>query len=79
MSRSHKKLKVFKLEKSQSIRAKSRQEKREDQEGEVEEPQFESEMEFFLHFLWSSRGYHIEDNSDEYYNLKNTQSTLAVI
>ena len=45
----------------------------------MEEFQFESEMEFFLHFLWSSRGYHIEDNSDEYYNLRNTQSTLAII
>ena len=38
-------------------------------------PIFSSEYEFFLNFLWSQKGYQIEDNGDEYYNLENLQST----
>jgi hypothetical protein len=32
---------------------------------------FQNEMEFFLHYLWSQKGYVVEDNSDEYKNLRN--------
>ena len=41
-------------------------------------PEFQSEYEFFLHHIWSQKGYKIEDNSDEYYNLTNLQSSQSM-
>ena len=36
--------------------------------------EFETEFEFFLHLMWSQKGYDVEDNTDEYGNMQNVQS-----
>ena len=36
---------------------------------------FRSEYEFFMHYMWSQRGFILEDLSDEYHNLRNPLSS----